>query len=354
MVNKICLSFALLISVPSILLAEDKLIFAVDIIRHGDRTPIVALPTVNYQWQEGLGQLTAEGMQQEYKMGVVFRKKYIEESHLLPEHYEYGTIYVLSTDYARTLMSAQSLLMGLYPPGTGPAIPAGTSALPHAFQPIPVFSAPSKYDEVIIQQVDRKEREKLMEQYVFSTREWQQKNNELKDKYPLWSRLTGINIDNLEDLETVGHTLYIHQIHNAPMPEGLASNDIETIINSAEWAFMAQEKPQQIANAYSSKLMTNIADYLNSGSMKKSKLKYVLLSAHDTTIASVLSFLGAPLEKSPPYASNVNFSLYDNGANYYKVKITYNGNPVLIPACGGSVCELQQLINLVHDSKNSV
>lgn len=193
-----------------------------------------------------------------------------------------------------------------------------------------------------------------MEQYVFSTREWQQKNNELKEKYPLWSCLTGINIDTLEDLETVGHTLYVHQIHNAPMPEGLASNDIETIINSAEWAFMAQEKPQQIANVYSSKLMTNIADYLNSGSMKKSKLKYVLLSAHDTTIASVLSFLGAPLEKSPPYASNVNFSLYDNGANYYTVKITYNGNPVLIPACGGSVCELQQLINLVHDSKNSV
>ncbi|HBB7078151.1 histidine phosphatase family protein [Legionella pneumophila serogroup 1] len=354
MVNKICLSFALLISVPSILLAQDKLIFAVDIIRHGDRTPIVALPTVNYQWQEGLGQLTAEGMQQEYKMGVAFRKKYIEESHLLPEHYEYGTIYVRSTDYARTLMSAQSLLMGLYPPGTGPSIPAGTSALPHAFQPVPVFSAPSNYDEVIIQQVDRQERKKLMEQYVFSTREWQQKNNELKEKYPLWSRLTGININTLEDLETVGHTLYVHQIHNAPMPEGLASNDIETIINSAEWAFMAQEKPQQIANVYSSKLMTNIADYLNSGSMKKSKLKYVLLSAHDTTIASVLSFLGAPLEKSPPYASNVNFSLYDNGANYYTVKITYNGNPVLIPACGGSVCELQQLINLVHDSKNSV
>ncbi|HAT8124017.1 TPA: histidine-type phosphatase [Legionella pneumophila] len=354
MVNKICLSFALLISAPSILLAEDKLIFAVDIIRHGDRTPVIALSTVNYQWQEGLGQLTADGMQQEYKMGVTFRKKYIEESHLLPEHYEYGTIYVRSTDYARTLMSAQSLLMGLYPPGTGPTIPSGTSALPYAFQPVPVFSAPSKCDDVIIQQVDRKEREKLMEQYVFSTREWQQKNNELKDKYPLWSRLTGVRIDNLEDLEIVGDTLHVHQVHNAPMPEGLSPNDIDTIIDASEWAFMAQEKPQQIASVYSSKLMANIANYLNSGSLQKSKLKYVLLSAHDTTIASVLSFLGSPLEKAPPYASNVNFSLYDNGANYYTVKITYNGNPVPIPACGGSVCELQQLINLVNDSKNSV
>lgn len=351
---KTSLSFALLISLPSILFAEDALIFAVDIIRHGDRTPIVILPTVNYQWQEGPGQLTAEGMQQEYKMGTEFRKKYIEESHLLPEHYEYGTMYVRSTDYERTLMSAQSLLMGLYPPGTGPTSSSGSSALPYSFQPIPVFSAPAKYDEVIIQQIDYKEREKLMEQYVYSTKEWQQKNNELKDKYPLWSRLTGVNIENLQDLEIVGDTLFVHQTHKAPMPDGLTSNDIKIIINASEWAFMSQEKPKQIANAYSTKLMINIANYLSKGSQQKSKLKYVLLSAHDSTIASALSFLGTPLEKSPPYASNVNFSLYDNGSNYYTVKITYNGNPISIPACGGSVCELQQFIRLVNDPKDLV
>ncbi len=355
MSHKLRLSFALLLSVPSLLFADDTLIFAVDIIRHGDRTPLVPLSAVNYQWQEGPGQLTAEGMQQEYKMGMMFREKYIEHFHLLPEHYEPGSMYVRSTDYERTLMSAQSLLMGLYPPGTGPnTTESSLPALPYAFQPIPIFSAPSTYDEVILQPVSSAERAELMELYVYSTKEWQQKNNELKEKYPLWSALTGIQIKNLADLELLGDALYIHQIHNAPMPIGLSTQDIETIIRASHWAFMAKEKPRPIATAYSTKLMNNIANYLDSGSQKKSKLKYVLLSAHDTTIASALSFLGRPLESAPPYASNLNFSLYESDVNNYLVKITYNGNPVSIPACGGSMCELQQFIQLVHDSSTSL
>lgn len=351
---KFRLSCVLLLSVPSLLFADDTLVFAVDIIRHGDRTPIIPLPASNYHWREGLGQLTAEGMQQEYKMGMEFRKKYVEQAHLLPEHYEQGSMYVRSTDYERTLMSAESLLMGLYPLGTGPNTTGSSSpALPNAFQPIPIFSAPSKYDEVIIQQVNPAERARLMEQYVYSTKEWQQKNAELQDKYPVWSALLGAHIRSLNDLQLLGDTLYIHQIHNAPMPVGLSAQDVETIINASNWAFMAQEKPQQVATAYSTKLMTNIANYLNSCSQKKTKLKYVLLSAHDTTIAGALSFMGAPLKIAPPYASNLNFSLYERDANYYLVKITYNGQPVSIPACGGDTCELQQFINLVNSPRNT-
>jgi lysosomal acid phosphatase len=348
---RFCLTVALFVSAPSLLFAADTLIFVVDIIRHGDRTPIAPLPTVNYSWAEGLGQLTPEGMQQEYKMGIKFRQKYIEQSHLLPEHYEQGTMYVRSTDYDRTLMSAQSLLMGLYPPGTGPnSTESSLPALPYAFQPIPVFSAPSKYDEIIIQSVSQIERAKLLAEYVYSTKEWQQKNNDLKDQYPRWSNLTGVSITRLENLGLLGDSLFVHQVHNAPMPYGLNATDIQTIIDASNWTFMAQERPLQIANVYSAKLMTNIANYLTRGSMK-SKLKYVLLSAHDTTIASALSFLGAPLEKSPPYASNLNFSLYERDVNYFTVKITYNDKPVSIPACGGSVCELQQLIQLVNSSQ---
>jgi lysosomal acid phosphatase len=347
------LTFVLLFCAPSFLFAEGRLIFAVDIIRHGDRTPIVPLPAVNYQWQEGIGQLTAEGMQQAYKLGMKFRKKYIEQAHLLPEHYEHGTMYVRSTDYDRTLMSAESLLMGLYPSGSGPNVAdTAVPALPNALQPIPVFSAPAKYDDVIFQQVSPEERERLMKRYVYSKKEWQQKNNELKDKYPLWSRLTGVPINNLAELELVGDSLYIHQLHHAPMPEGLSEKDIETMIKASNWAFMEQEKPQQVARVYSSKLMTNVAHYLNSGSQKKSKLKYVLLSAHDITIAGALSFLEAPLQKAPPYTSNLNFSLYENSSNHYTIKVTYNGNPVSIPACGGAVCELQQFINLVNRVKS--
>ncbi|KTD31025.1 major acid phosphatase Map (histidine-acid phosphatase) [Legionella moravica] len=351
--NTIRLAFALLFSVPSVLFAADTLIFAIDIIRHGDRTPITLLPTVPHQWPEGPGQLTAKGMQQEYNLGVAFRKKYIEQTHLLPEHYEYGTLYVRSTDYERTLMSAQSLLLGLYPQGTGPKTTESSSpALPNGFQPIPIFSAPSKYDEIILQRLSREEHEKLMQQYVYSNKNWQQKNEALKNKYPLWSQLTGYTIKSLNDLQPLGDTLYIHQIHNAPMPAGLSAEDLETIISASNWAFMAQERPKEVAKAYSTKIMTNIAKFLETGSKQSSKLKYVLLSAHDTTVAGALSFLGAPLDNPPPYASNLNFSLYESGSNYYTVQVTYNNEPVTIPACGGTVCELQQFIQLINNSKD--
>ncbi|WP_298622862.1 histidine phosphatase family protein [uncultured Legionella sp.] len=349
--NKLHLTLALLITSPSLLFAADTLIFAVDVIRHGDRTPIAAIPSINYQWREGLGQLTAEGMQQEYQLGMEFRKKYIEQTHLLPKHYQPGTMYVRSTDYDRTLMSAQSLLMGLYPPGTGPKTNDNSlPALPHMFQPIPVFSAPSKYDEIIIQRISNEERDQLFQQYVFSTKEWRQKNEELKEHYSRWASVTGLEINNLEDLLLLGDALYVHQVHNAPMPEELSSADIKTIIDASHWILMAWERPKPIANAYSTKMMTNIANYLNQGSKNNSTLKYVLLSAHDTTVAGALSFLGAPLDNAPPYAANLNFSLYEQDKDYYIVKVTYNNAPVSIPACGGTICELQQFIQLVKNS----
>jgi len=345
--NQLGLILTLILGIPGSGLAQDTLIFAMDVIRHGDRTPSSTIPTVAYEWKEGLGQLTADGMRQEYELGVALRKKYVEQTHLLPKHYETGTMYVRSTDYDRTLMSAQSLLMGLYPLGTGPSTELNTPALPKAFQPIPIHSAPYQYDDVILQHVDYEEREKLMEEFVYSTPEWTLKNNELKGKYALWSRLTGVKITGLDDLESLGDTLRIHRIHKAPMPEGLSIEDIQTIIDAGEWAFMAEEKPLPLAIAYNTHIMTHIANALHNASEKKSKLKYVLLSAHDITVAGSLSYLGVPLDKAPPYASDLNFSLYENGMNQFTVQVTYNGKAVSIPGCGGTVCDLEQFMKVV-------
>lgn len=339
----------LLILLPAASFSAEKLIFAVDIIRHGDRTPISILPAVNYEWPQGLGQLTATGMRQEYEMGKTFRKRYVDTTHLLPPHYQHDTIYVRSTDYERTLMSAQALLMGLYPAGTGPYMDdASSPGLPRALQPIPVHTAPAEFDRVIVKKPDSDEREKLMEKYVYSTAEWRKRDAELRPKYAEWSEKTGVEIKWFDDLEHVGDSLFIHQIHHAPMPAGLSDEDIQTIIKAGNWAFMVEERPKQVANAYSSQLMSNIANFIQKGSKENAALKYVLLSAHDSTIASALSFMGAPLEKAPPYASNLNFSLYESGARNYVVKVTYNGVPVSIPACGGTICQLQTFLNIAR------
>lgn len=337
---------------PSVVFSSAKLIFAIDLIRHGDRTPIEAIPTVKYHWKQGLGQLTAEGMRQEFEMGQRFRHKYIDETHLLPTTYQRDTIMVRSTDYDRTLMSAQSLLMGLYPAGTGPSTDDNQPGLPNALQPIPIHTAPLQYDDVIIKRVDPEERQRLMQKYVYSTPEWRNKESELRPKFPLWSKLSGMEISELEDLGRLSDSLYIHQIHHVPMPDGMSSEDVDTIIAAGSFAYMQEERPKQLAVAYNSQLMTNIANYLDRATQRNAKVKYILLSAHDSTIAGTLSFLGAPLTTPPPYASDLNFSLYESGANVYTVKVTYNGQPVDIPACSGSVCELTTFINYIKKTGN--
>src|SRR5436189_131685 len=100
------LFFLLLIfkSFESLAQEKAKLVFALDLIRHGDRTPTENISAIPYLWSEGLGQLTAKGMQEEYELGVKLRKKYVDDYHLLPKYYRSETLYVRSTNFDRTLM----------------------------------------------------------------------------------------------------------------------------------------------------------------------------------------------------------------------------------------------------------
>lgn len=350
MKNKFLQLFIVLgLCISPTLFAAEKLIFAVDLIRHGDRTPEVIMPNVDYQWKMGKGQLTPRGMRQEFDLGTKMRNRYVNETHLLPANYQAGTIYARSTSVQRTLMSAQSFLMGLYPAGTGPSMPDSKEpALPNAFQPIPIFTAPSEHDNVIYKSLSRADYERVMN-YVRTTPEWKKKDNELKSKYALWSRLTGVNIKGLESLRMLGDTLYIHQLYNAPMPQGMSEDDINSIIEASKFVFVAEEQPEIATVAFNQQLMTSIAKYLEDGSKQSSDLKYVLLSAHDVTVAGALSYMGLTLSSAlPPYASDLNFSLYESGPNHYTVKVTYNDLPVSIPACGGPVCELDQFLRVAR------
>lgn len=343
----ICFISVVMLSANICAQPKQKLVFALDLIRHGDRTPTRTIPAAPHHWAEGLGQLTPQGMQQIFQLGEQFRKKYVMEHHLLPYQYHADTIMVSSTDVKRTLMSAQVFLLGLYPLGTGPYIPdPKRAALPAAYQPVPIHHIKNK----MVHPTSNIKLKKLFEKYVYSQKEWREKNASLEKYYPRWSKATGIKITDLHQLIGLGDTLEIYRIHHIDLPDGLSDEDATTIIDAGHWALAAKYKPKIIGDYTGHQLLAHIGAYIDQASQQTFPLTYVFMSAHDATILSILSALQAPLQTKPSYASDVNFALYENGPNKYQVEISYNGAPVDIPGCGGHSCSLMQFMDIIAKS----
>ncbi|MDR3478544.1 MAG: histidine phosphatase family protein [Gammaproteobacteria bacterium] len=326
--------------------ADDKLVFAIDIIRHGDRTPIVELPNASYTWQQGLGRLTEEGMQQEYNLGVKMRAKYVDLYHLLPARYADEAMYVRSTNVDRTLMSAQSLLYGLYPLGVGAA------TLPSAFQPIPIHTIKKEEEILLIPDQDEKKFDALLHRYVYSQPEWKKKTSELHDKFRYWTELTGLKIGSLRDLVLLGDNLFVREHYQVALPAGITEEDAQDIISTSKWAFSQLFYPREVGEATAGALLTEIKQHLKEATDAKNKLKYVLYSAHDSTIMMVMSALAVPVAEWPHYASDLNFELFETPTNQYYVKISLNDEPVVVPACHADTCSLAQFMQLVKSIRS--
>lgn len=344
MLNFITLLILLMFSCNAF--AEEKLIFAVDIIRHGDRMPISDLSKSSYQWPQPFGQLTPKGMRQEYELGAKFREEYVEHYHLLPPNYVSGTMYVYSTDIDRTLMSAQCVLMGLYPHGTGPSVD-GKPALPGFAQPIPIHTVAAHDETLLYPDGPLYKFEELRVKYAVPTPQWQQKLAEVQPKFERWGKATGVTITELYHVKPLADILLIRKLYNVPPPDGLSTQDVDEIIETGNWAFLAAFRSEEVGRRTGLTLLQRVAHYLHDAADDKSGLKYVLFSAHDSTLLGQMSALGAPLDKAAPYASRLNFLLFDTGNRNFIVKVQYNGTPVAVKGCGLEPCTLAQFMALV-------
>jgi hypothetical protein len=78
--------------------------------------------------------------------------------------------------------------------------------------------------------------------------------------------------------------------------------------------------------------------------------KLFLFSAHDTTVMPLQLLLGVLDDTWSPYSAALTFEILQDvqePAQFY-VRTLYNNSPLTVPACGSSLCQLQQFQALLQ------
>ncbi|XP_054268148.1 prostatic acid phosphatase-like [Macrosteles quadrilineatus] len=327
-----------------------KVVFVNVLHRHGARTPAYFYPNDPYQnasyWPVPMGQMTNLGKQQVFELGQWLHKRY---SDLLTDHYSPDLIYVQSTDKDRTLMSADCLLAGMYPPEGAQIWRENLT-----WQPIPVHTRPLFLDAVLAQPPRSPCPAYEEELYrVFATDE---KIKQLNQTYADLLKWTNDNLGTNFDLLTLYNlydTLYIESLHNLTLPAWTTKVFPEPMREANVFNYMIVTWTPKLARLMNGLLVQEMISNMMEKAQNKTTRNLHVYTAHDETIANLLNTLGAFNHALPPYAACVMMELQVDTKGSYFVSLYYRNSttedPYLLTVAGCSpLCPLDQFINITR------
>ncbi|KAL1465232.1 hypothetical protein WDU94_004819 [Cyamophila willieti] len=325
-------------------LTQGKLVFVSVLFRHGDRTPIKHYPTDPYKnasyWPVGPGQLTNVGKMQHYELGQWFRARY---QTFLGDTYSNEKVYVMSTDVDRTLMSADAMLAGLFPPFGGQVWDPQIK-----WQPIPVHTTPEKLDKVLAMKKPCPQYDIEKNKYMASP-EVQQFVAKYRPLFDYVSQHAGQPVETPTDLEYIHNTLFIEETNNLTLPEWTQPIYPEPMRTVASFSFGMPASTPALKRLKGGPLLDDIVRHMVAKSKDKLKKKKLwVYSAHDTTVSNLLNTLNVFDLQCPPYASTVMIELHEDQDEYY-VNVVYKNSStpyqLSIPGCNFD-CRLDQFVSL--------
>lgn len=331
--------------------AQEKCVFALDLIRHGDRAPMQALPNAIYTGDTPLGELTPQGKKKLHKMGEELRLKYVRDYQLLPETYQPKTMLVRSSSIERAIESAEGVLQGLYPdvPTKRQTIlEVQTTEKP---SPIAIHILPSDQDPLIPCQTEPGLTREMREKHLNEDPEWQAQEKLYAKDFKAWEKATGYRINNLYAVGRLADTIMVYQDLNIPLPEQLTTTQIQDILQLREQIYVSQSHCYPMACNLGTPLIQTIEKYLISGYDDNETLKYVLMSGHDVSILYAAGALGATLPYSPGYRARLSFRVIADEAWDKTIHVFYDEKPLALPGCVDNVCSFSQFREVIRKAE---
>uniref|UniRef100_A0A2I3STX6 Lysosomal acid phosphatase n=1 Tax=Pan troglodytes TaxID=9598 RepID=A0A2I3STX6_PANTR len=200
--------------------------------RHGDRSPVKTYPKDPYQeeeWPQGFGQLTKEGMLQHWELGQALRQRY---HGFLNTSYHRQEVYVRSTDFDRTLMSAEANLAGLFPPNGMQRFNPNIS-----WQPIPVHTVPITEDRLLKFPLGPCPRYEQLQNETRQTPEYQNESSRNAQFLDMVANETGLTDLTLETVWNVYDTLFCEQTHGLRLPPWASPQTMQRLSRLKDFSF---------------------------------------------------------------------------------------------------------------------
>lgn len=325
---------------------------SLQLFRHGHRTPADTYPNdphINETFYPyGWGHLTNEGKRYLFESGEYLRRRY---NTFLGKTYFPDMVHSQSTGVARTRMSLQLVLAGLFPPKNT----ANEWNKRLNWQPVPIESEPLDKDTLLLVRTECPRYHEALEEALTSD----PIKSEIDVYRPMMeelTKITGLNITTPDDIQSLYSTLRTEEEYGLRLPawtrEYYPYQLFEVTTRSYLYNVWTDELKRLKGGPFVSKIVKEWQDKV-SDTLKPAQRKIYMYTGHDSSVVNILSAFNVWEEQFPGYAIMSIFELLQDkttgeyGVQLYLRNSTSSPTPLTIPGCD-FFCPLDKVMGSVQ------